>query len=246
MNEDKFSLLSIVVPAFNEEENIASVVERIEKSVDIGHELIVVNDHSFDSTPLIIKELSAKFPNLRPLDNLNDKGFANAVRFGFTQAKGELVVPVMADLCDDLNTLKAMINKINQGYDLVCGSRYIKGGARLGGSKVKRFLSAFAGWSLYYLLGIPTHDIANAFKMYRKEVIKSINIEAKGFEISMEIPLKAYYAGFKITELPTVWKEREKGKSSFKIFKLIPQYLKLYLWALGKRLTLKPKKEELV
>ena len=239
-------MLSIIVPAFNEEENIAGVIERIEKSVDIGHELIVVNDHSADRTPLIAKELSAKFSNLRAVDNLNDKGFANAIRFGFSQARGELVIPVMGDLCDDLDTLKEMAKKINQGYDVVCGSRYIKGGARIGGSKIKGFLSSLAGWSLYYLLGIPTHDIANAFKMYRKKVIDSINIEATGFEISMELPLKAYYAGFKITEVPSVWREREKGKSSFKMFKLIPRYLKLYLWAIKKRFTSNFKKEKTV
>ena len=239
-------MLSIIIPAFNEEENIAGVIERIEKSVDIEHELIVVNDHSFDRTPLIVKELSARFFNLRMLDNLNDKGFANAIKFGFSQARGELIIPVMGDLCDDLNTLKEMINKINEGYDVVCGSRYIKGGGRIGGSKIKGFLSSFAGWSLYYLLGIPTHDIANAFKMYRKKVIDSINIESTGFEISMELPLKAYYAGFKITEVPSVWKEREKGKSSFKMFKLIPRYLKLYLWAITKRFSQNFKKEKAV
>ena len=239
-------MLSIIVPAFNEEENIAGVIERIEKSVDIEHELIVVNDHSYDRTLLIAKELSAKFSNLRLVDNLNDKGFANAIRFGFSQARGELIIPVMGDLCDDLNTLKEMVKKINQGCDVVCGSRYIKGGARIGGSKIKGFLSSLAGWSLYYLLGIPTHDIANAFKMYRKKVIDSINIEATGFEISMELPLKAYYAGFKITEVPSVWREREKGKSSFKMFKLIPRYLKLYLWAIKKRFTSNFKKEKTV
>jgi len=85
---------------------------------------------------------------------------------------------------------------------------------------------------------VPTNDIANAFKMYKKEVISSIDIQAKGFEISMEIPLKAYYLGFKITEVPTVWKERTKGKSSFKIFKLLPAYLKLYVWAIFRRLRM--------
>jgi len=79
--------------------------------------------------------------------------------------------------------------------------------------------------------------VANAFKMYRKRVIDSMNIEAKGFEISMEIPLKAYYAGFKITEVPTIWREREKGKSSFKMLKLTPSYLKFYLWGIKKRIA---------
>ncbi len=173
-----------------------------------------------------------------------EKGFANAIKFGFSQVENELVIPVMGDLCDDLGTIDRMLVKIEQGYDVVCGARYIKGGARIGGSKTKGFLSSLAGWSLYYLLGIPTHDIANAFKMYRKKVLDSINIESTGFEISMEIPLKAYYLGFKITEIPTVWKEREKGKTSFRMFKLLPRYLKLYLWGIIKRLTTNFRKEK--
>lgn len=228
--------LSIIVPAHNEEENISEVIRRIEDGVSVEHELVVVNDHSTDKTPAIVKGLSLRYPNLRFADNTTDKGFANAIKFGFSQAKGDLVIPVMGDLCDDLGTLKDMLKKIDQGYDVVCGSRYIKGGARLGGSRLKGFFSAFAGRSLYYLVGIPTHDIANAFKMYRRKVIDSMDIESAGFEISMELPLKAYYAGFKIAEVPTVWREREKGKSNFKMFNLAPNYSRWYLWAVKKKL----------
>jgi len=229
--------LSIVIPAHNEEGNIGDVISRIESSLDFPHELIVVNDHSQDRTPFIIEELSRKYRYLKLVSNTLEKGFANAVKFGFAQASGELVIPVMGDLCDDLDTIKRMLAKIEEGYDLVCGARYIKGGARLGGSKVKGFFSSFVGRSLYYLLGIPTHDIANAFKMYRKTVLDAVNIESRGFEISMEVPLKAYYLGFKITEVPTVWKERDKGKSNFKMLKLAPDYLRWYIWGLKKRLS---------
>jgi len=207
--------LSIVIPAHNEEENIADVINKIEKILDLQHELIIVNDHSTDSTVKIVTGLCRNYPNIRLVDNLLDAGFANAIKTGFAHVKTEAVVPIMGDLCDDLNTIKAMLKKIEEGYDIVCGSRYIRGGARLGGSKRKGFFSSFVGKSLHYLLGVPTHDIANAFKMYKKEVIDAIKIESRGFEISMEIPLKAYYLGFKITEVPTVWKERTKGKSSF-------------------------------
>ena len=228
--------LSVIIPAHNEEENIEGVIAQIESLLELEYELIVVNDHSTDKTAAVVRELRLRFPNLRLVDNPGPKGFANAVKCGFANAKGELVIPVMGDLCDDLTTIKIMTAKIEDGYDVVCASRYIKGGARLGGSRLKGILSAFAGWSLYYLLGIPTHDIANAFKMYRKKVLDSINIESKGFEISMEIPLKAYYAGFKITEVPTVWQERKKGKSNFKMFNLAPNYLKFYLWGIKKRI----------
>lgn len=229
--------LSIVLPAHNEEENITEVVRRIETTLDMPHELVVVNDHSTDNTAELLKQLCRQYNNIRVVENKLKKGFANAIKTGFSQVGTDVVVPVMADLCDDLTTLKTMFEKINEGYDVVCGSRYIQGGARCGGSKLKGFFSCFAGRSLSFLLGLPTHDIANAFKMYKKKVIDSIEIKSKGFEISMEIPLRAYFLGFKITEVPTAWKERTKGKSSFKMFRLLPNYLKLYIWAILKRLT---------
>lgn len=228
--------LSIIIPAHNEEENITDVVEKIERELDFDYELIVVNDHSIDKTADCVNRLAARYPNIRLVENTPDKGFASAIRTGFSNARSEAVIPVMADLCDDLSTIKKMLDKIKDGYDVACGCRYTKGGSRLGGSRLKGFFSKFAGVSLYYLLGLPTRDIANAFKMYRKEVIDKVNIESKGFEISMEIPLKAYYQGFKICDVPTVWRERTKGKSSFKMLKLLPAYFKLYIWALLKSL----------
>lgn len=229
--------LSIILPAHNEEDNIREAIKRIESALDIPHELVVVNDHSTDNTAELLVQLGPQYNNIRVVENKLKKGFANALKTGFNSVDTDVVVPVMADLCDDLTTLKKMFEKINEGYDVVCASRYIKGGSRQGGSKLKGFFSCFVGKSLSFLLGLPTHDIANAFKMYKKKVIDSIDIKSKGFEISMEIPLKAYFLGFKITEVPTVWKERTKGKSSFKMFKILPDYLKLYTWAVFKKIT---------
>jgi glycosyltransferase involved in cell wall biosynthesis len=228
--------LSIIIPAHNEQDNIVGVINELEHSLtDIDYELLVVNDHSTDATAELVDKLTRKYNNIKLVENKLDKGFANAIKTGFQSVNTELVIPVMGDLCDDLFTIKIMLEKINEGYYIVCGARYVKGGARLGGARIKGCLSAFAGRSLNCLLGVPTHDIANAFKMYRKKVIDSIEINSKGFEVSMEIPLKAHYLGFKITEVPTIWRERTKGKSNFKIFKLLPNYLKLYLWAIFKK-----------
>jgi glycosyltransferase involved in cell wall biosynthesis len=229
--------LSIIVPAHNEEDNIAEVIKKIEEVISLDHELVVVNDHSTDATRAIVEDIVHRYSNVRVVDNKDAPGFANAIKAGFKNIQTDVVVLVMADLCDDLNIILEMYNKIDSGYDIVCGARYIKGGARLGGSRLKAFFSFFVSWSLYYLLGLPTHDIANAFKMYRKKVIDKIDIKAKSFEISMEIPLKGYYLGFKMTEVPTVWRERTKGKSNFKMFKLLPNYLRFYIWAILKRIT---------
>lgn len=228
--------LTIVVPAHNEQENIAETIKKIEDTVDIPYELLIVNDHSVDATAQIVAGLSLKYPNIRLVENKHVGGFVNAVRAGFDNMHTEVAVLVMADLCDDLNSIKPMFRMIEQGFDVACGSRYIKGGKRLGGSRIKGLLSCLAGRSINFLLGVPTSDISNAFKMYRRQVLDAVKIESRGFEVSMELPLKAFFLGFKITEVPTVWKERTRGKSSFKILPSLPDYLKLYLWAFRERI----------
>ena len=177
--------LSVIVPAYNEEENIGSLIDKVERSLKTDFELVIVNDHSSDNTAKIVINKLNDFKNINLVENNLKPGFANALRTGFLNSKGDIIIPLMADLCDDLGTIEKMYKKINQGYDIVCGSRYILGGARKGGSRLKSFLSSMGGRSLNLLLGVPTHDIANAFKMYRKEVINAIDIKAKGFEISM-------------------------------------------------------------
>ncbi|MBI4708388.1 MAG: glycosyltransferase [Candidatus Omnitrophica bacterium] len=227
--------ISLVVPAHNEEENILDLLNKIENTLKLDHELIVVDDHSTDKTPELVRQAMRQHQNIRLVQNALESGFANAIKAGFSAVSTDVVVPIMGDLCDDLSTIPLMLEKITQGYDVVCGSRYIKGGSRLGGSGIKGFLSGLGGKSLHSLLGFPSSDISNAFKMYRKKVIETIKIDSTGFEVSMEIPLKAFFTGFKITEVPTVWRERSKGKSSFKIFKLLPSYLKLYFWAIMRK-----------
>lgn len=229
--------LSIIVPAHNEEENISNVISIIEDELNFPFELVVVNDHSADRTAEIVDNLAKKFNNIILVENKLAPGFVNAVKTGLVSVKTEVVVPVMGDSCDDMGTIPLMFEKIKEGFDVVCGSRYIKGGARIGGSKIKGFFSFFVGRTMSMFTGIPTHDVANAFKMYRKKVVDRINIESNGFEISMELALKAYFLGFNITELPTVWRERQKGRSNFKMLSLTPNYSRWYLWAIWKKIS---------
>jgi dolichol-phosphate mannosyltransferase len=131
----------------------------------------------------------------------------------------------------------SMFEKMNQGYDIVCGCRYMKGGKQVGGPIIKGLLSRLAGNSLHLIAGIPTHDISNSFKMYRKSVLAEIEIESSGgFEIGMEIVVKAFFKGYRITEVPSTWLDRTAGKSRFKLMKWLPGYIRWYLYALTKRL----------
>ena len=144
---------------------------------------------------------------------------------------------VMANSSDDLSIVDSMFGEINQGYDIVCGSRYMKGGSQVGGPRFKKLLSRIAGISLHLITRIPTHDITNSFKMYRKSVLNNMEIESNGgFEIGMEIVIKAFSKGYKITEVPSTWKDRVAGKSRFRLLKWLPQYIRWYLYAIRERL----------
>jgi len=227
--------ITLIIPAHNEEGIIASTVKNIEEKLNLDYEIVVVNDHSVDNTAVIVIGLMKQYPNLRLVDNDTDKGFANALRKGFSVANSDLVVPVMADLCDDPRTIKDMYAKSLEGFDIVAGSRYMKGGTKSGGPLIQSLSSRFVGRSLKYLIGIPTSDVSNSFKCYRRNVLNSIKIESLGFEISMEITLNSFFAGFSITEIPTTWTGRSIGKSKFYLFKVAPRYLKLYLWAIFRK-----------
>jgi dolichol-phosphate mannosyltransferase len=158
---------------------------------------------------------------------------SNAIKTGFEAASDGAILVVMADSSDDLAVVNAMFERISQGYDIVCGSRYMKGGKQIGGPKLKGFLSRMAGISLHWFTGIPVHDISNSFKMYRKSVLNRIQIESTGgFEIGMEIVVKAYLEGGKITEIPSIWRDRTTGTSRFKLGKWLPKYIKWYLYAI--------------
>lgn len=228
--------ISIIIPAHNEEYSLPLTVRGLEDALNIEHELIIVNDHSLDKTADVLKALSWQFPAVKPADNMRQRGFANAIRTGFEMSKAEYVVCVMADLCDEPAAIIRMLDKINQGFDIVCGSRYSQGGKKVGGPRLKTFFSKVFGFSLFFFIGIPTRDIANSFKMYRRDILEKIKIDSKGFEISVEVPLKAFFAGYKIAEVPTTWIDRKEGRSKFNLYKTGPAYFKLYAWALFKHI----------
>lgn len=224
--------LAIVIPAHNEEASLSATISNLEGIVTVLHEVVVVNDHSSDNTVNIVRELSGKFNNIRLVDNDTESGFTNAIKKGFSEVKGDIVVLVMADSCDDPHSINKMYEKILEGYDVVCASRYMKHGRKLGGRFLQSLLSRWSGLSLCFLTGIPTHDTSNAFKMYRKEALDSIEIKEAGFACSLEIVVKLFLKGFKITEIPTVWKDRVAGVSSFNLGKVLRSYLHWYFWAL--------------
>ncbi len=231
--------ISIILPVYNEGKNISTQIEELEKTVKANHEILIVYDFDDDDTVPPAEELAKKYGNLRLLKNQFGGGLIKAVKTGFNKATGETVVVMPADLADTPKTINAMYQKINDGYDIVCATRYARGGRKIGGGILKTTLSRAAGLLTPLLLGISTTDIANGFKMYRRQVLEKIKIESTGgWEFSMEIVIKANNLGFRVCDVPTVWSDRTFGKSKFKLLKWLPKYLYWYLWGIGKRLNI--------
>jgi dolichol-phosphate mannosyltransferase len=223
--------LSIVIPVYHEEKNIEKVIKQITAKVKTSNEIIIVYDTKEDPTYPVARKLLPTYKNTKLIQNSlgTKRGVMNAIKTGFQNAKGEAVVIVMADLSDDITIIDKMYRLIEQGNDIVCASRYMPGGKKVGGPFFKTMLSKAAGLSLYHVFNVPTRDATNAYKMYNTAIFKSITIESTGgFEYSLEIILKAFKQGYKITEIPTTWRDREAGKSNFKLAEWLPNYIRTY------------------
>ncbi|MEX2007371.1 MAG: glycosyltransferase family 2 protein [Candidatus Levyibacteriota bacterium] len=232
--------LTIVIPARNEEESIVSIFKEIKKKVKTPHKTLVIVDLvPGEKTHEVVRKYMKEDETVGLILNKSKvKSFANALRLGFNKANSIAVIPVMADMSDRLSDIDKMYVLINKGWDIACGSRYMKGGKKKGGPKLQSFLSKFVCLSLHYIVWVPTKDVSDSFKMYNKNAIKKIYIDpCKGFEISMDITLHAFFKGARIIEIPTVWMGRTKGKSKFKYASRFPKYFAIYSWAIKERLA---------
>ena len=228
--------LSIVMPVYNEGEVIEKTITQLENSLKQNHELLIVYDTDTDTTVAPVTKLIKKYPQVKLVKNIYGRGALNALKTGLKKAKGEAVCVMMADLTDDPKVTEKMVEKYNEGFDVVAASRYMKGGHQIGGPILKQVLSKVAGVSLHYLVGLPTHDATNSFKLYSKSFLNKTKIEADGgFELGLELTVKAHFQGFRVTEVPTTWTYLAK-ESRFYLRKWLPKYLKWYFWAINKKL----------
>jgi dolichol-phosphate mannosyltransferase len=230
------SLLSIVIPARDEEGCIASTVRHLNlelKLRHVPHEIIVVDDGSSDRTWPILNEVAVEVPELRPVQNQGLHGFGRAIICGLDRIKGDATVIMMADESDDCRDVVRYWDKLNEGFDCVFGSRFIKGGGTIDYPAVKYVVNRMANFFIKLLFRIPLNDTTNAFKAYRREVIDGCRpLIAPHFNLTVELPLKAMVRGYSWAVLPITWRNRRQGVAKLKINEMGSRYLFicLYVW----------------
>ena len=229
-------LLSVVIPARDEEGCIASTVEHLHVELrlnNIPHEIIVVDDGSSDRTAEIVTELSRRIPEARLLSKDPPHGFGHAVSAGLMKTNGDAAVVMMADESDDCRDVVRYWNKLNEGWDAVFGSRFMKGGGVIDYPWVKLRLNRLANFFIRMLFGISLNDTTNAFKAYRRTVIDGCQpMLSAHFNLTVELPLKTMIRGYSWTAIPITWRNRRAGVAKLKIQEMGSRYLFicLYLW----------------
>jgi dolichol-phosphate mannosyltransferase len=225
--------VSVVVPVYYEHEVIAETLEGLERTLNRAAEILVVYDMEEDPTAAVVRDGMTRWPRARLVQNDYGRGVIGALKTGIAQAAGKHIVVYMADLSDEPVVISRMLEKADQGFDLVAASRYMRGGAQIGAPRFKAFLSSMAGRSLHLLARLPVHDATNSFRLYSRDLVRSVRIESTGgFEVAIELTVKAFLQGRPMAEVPTTWRERTAGTSKFELRKWLPSYMRWYFYLL--------------
>ena len=231
------AISTVVIPAYNEGTNIIKTIEALTALYASKINVFVVVDFDNDSTISHFNKIEKPKSYKLVVQNYGS-GPANAIRYGIDQAKTNCVTVMMADGSDDIRAISELSNLVNRGVVVACASRYMSGGQQIGGPRFKKFLSKFAGKTLFVFAGIGTHDPTNSFKSYSKDFLVDVGIESRsGFEIGIELVAKAHRLRLPVAEIPTIWLDRTTGKSNFQVAKWAPKYLRWYFYCFGPKLN---------
>ncbi|HEX2349667.1 MAG TPA: glycosyltransferase family 2 protein, partial [Ktedonobacterales bacterium] len=228
--------LSVVIPAHNEEEGVRPTVERLYGALmeaQIPCEILVVNDHSTDSTEQVLQQLAREMPGVRYVNNPKPGGFGFAIQTGLERFRGDAVCIVMADASDDPKDVVAYYRQLEAGYECVFGSRFVRGSRVVDYPLHKLLVNRLANKFIDVLFRLHFNDTTNAFKAYRREAIDGIKpFLSSHFNITVELPLKAITRGYTYTSVPINWYNRATGVSKLKIKEMGSRYLfiVLYVW----------------
>ena len=236
------TMYSLVIPAHNGSKNLAKLLKKanlVLRKTKKKFEIIIVNDNSMDNSREILENLKKEIKELIVINRTTNPGAGYAMRKGFSNVKGNIIITMDADLSNDPKEIPNFLKHLNN-YDMICGSRYIKGG------KPTRIYSRLIISRLFNLIcmnliGMPIRDITLGFRVFKTKTIKKIKLKSKKFGIFIEIPIKAYFADFKLKEIPIIYHKRGFGKTNLNYLEQGPEYIRFIFSALKYKLLKKLK-----
>ena len=228
--------LSIILPVYNEKESLPIMVRLLNSSIKFETEILIIYDNINDNSVPEAKKLEKEFSNVRVIHNDIHTGVRFAIEKGVKEAKYEIILITAVDEIFPVISVDNMIKLIvNENYDFISGTRYTKGGLRLGGSLLASILSRLANKLFVLFTNFPISDCTTGIKMMKKEVWNNISFESKpiGWVFAFELTIKVYLNNFKIAEVPMKSVDRLFGGSStFKPLPWIKEYLRWFFWGI--------------
>ena len=224
--------LDIIIPVYNEGQNIVDVLDSFKIYVHTKFRVLICYDHDNDNTLPVIKAYSSEF-KIITIKN-KGKGVHGAIITGFDSSIAECVIVFPADDNYNAPILDKMFDKFREGNDIVAASRFMKGGRMEGCPLLKSVLVRTASFTLFWFSSIPIQDASNGFRLFSRRTLDTILIESKlGFTYSLELVVKTNRLNWKIGEVPSLWIERTKGVSRFRVIHWLPHYIRWYIYGLG-------------
>ena len=228
--------LSIVIPVLNEGDNLNVLLRVLKGLIDLPHEVLIVYDMPNDNSLPVVKSMQKKYGELKLVYNKLGRGVINAIKSGVARSKGEYILVIAADDIGPVLVVKDMVSLMDNGCDMVNGTRYAHGGKNVG-TFISKFLSIFGNKLFYALSDSALSDPTLGVKMFRKDLFNKIKLESNpiGWAVSFEFAIKTQMLGYKVGEVPIVSLNRLfGGESTFKPLPWIVEYSKWFLWGIAK------------
>jgi dolichol-phosphate mannosyltransferase len=228
--------LSVVMPARGEQDSVGQTVGRVVQALEserIDYEILVVDDHSTDGTASVVDRISVENPRVRCVRSPYEPGYGFAVRAGLDEYTGDAVAVMMADGSDHPEDLVCYHRELEEGWECVFGSRFVRGAKVRCYPRLKLAINRLANWFIRAIFRHHYNDTTNAFKAYRREVIDAIQpLLSNHFNLTVEMPLKAIVRGHTFRVIPVSWTGRSAGRSNLGIREMGSRYLfiVLYVW----------------
>ncbi len=235
-SSEPLQLYSVVMPARDEQDSLPETLRALYRAfaaAGVPHEIVVVDDGSTDGTWAVLQSLRPEIPTLAPVQNPGPHGFGRAIIYGFNHLRGDAVVIMMADASDSPADAITYWGLLNQGYDCVFGSRFVRGGQVIDYPRLKLFINRLANLFVKLLFHIPLNDTTNAFKAYRRTTLEGLRpFLGAHFNLTVELPLKSIVRGYSWTVTPISWQNRKHGTAKLKIKEMGSRYffICMYVW----------------
>ena len=224
--------LSLLLPTYNEAENLEALVKALLALSITGLEIIIIDDNSPDGTGQLADRLASQLATVSVIHRLAKAGLGPAYLAGFaevSQRQADLVIEMDSDFSHQPSDLPRLLAAANQA-DVVIGSRYVQGGGVENWNALRRLISRFGNWYARLILNLPIRDLTAGFVVYRRPVLDSLDlssISSLGYNFQIEMKAKASWQGWRLVEVPIIFRERRGNRSKFSIGIMLESFIKV-------------------